>query len=106
LPKIKFIDHGGAEHWMDATVGQSLMQAAVNNGVDGIVADCGGNCSCATCHVYIEGTWPDLVSPASKEERDMIECALHVEEHSRLSCQILVTPALDGLIVRIPVSQT
>ena len=106
MPKITFIEHNGTEHLVDAAAGESLMRAAVDNRVDGIVADCGGNCSCATCHVYIEATWRERIPPASNEERDMIECALHVEEHSRLSCQILVTPALDGLIVRIPVSQT
>ena len=106
MPKIKFVEHSGQEHLVDAPVGQSVMQAASNNMVPGIVADCGGNRACATCHVYVDGPWRGYIPPASKEEREMIECALHVEENSRLSCQIYITPELDGLVVRIPVSQT
>lgn len=106
MPKIKFVEHSGREHLVDAPVGQSVMQAASNNMVPGIVADCGGNRACATCHVYVDGPWRGYIPPASKEEREMIECALHVEENSRLSCQIHITPELDGLVVRIPVSQT
>ena len=74
--------------------------------VPGIIADCGGNCACATCHVYIDEQWREHIPPASKEEREMIDCALHVEDNSRLSCQVHMTPELDGLVVRIPVSQT
>jgi ferredoxin, 2Fe-2S len=105
MPKITFIEFSGTEHRVDAEVGLSIMQAAVNNLVPGIIADCGGNCACATCHVYIGEPWRSRTNPPSKEEKDMIECALHVEEVSRLSCQVHVTPALDGLIVRLPESQ-
>lgn len=106
MPKIKFVEHSGQEHLVDATVGQSAMQAAVNNMVPGIVADCGGNCSCATCHVYVDDSWREHMPPASKEELEMLECALHVQNNSRLSCQVRITPELDGLVVWIPVSQT
>ena len=106
MPKIKFIEHSGHEHLVDAPVGQSVMQTAINNMVPGIIADCGGNCACATCHVYIDEQWREHIPPASKEEREMIDCALHVEDNSRLSCQVHMTPELDGLVVRIPVSQT
>lgn len=106
MPKITFIEFGGAVHHVDAEVGQSVMQAATNNLVPGIIADCGGNCACATCHVYIDEPWRSRATPPSKEEQEMIECALHVTEASRLSCQVHVTPGLDGLIVRLPESQT
>jgi len=106
MPKIKFVAHTGREHEVDAPVGQSVMQAALNNMVPGIIADCGGNCSCATCHVYIEAPWAQLTGQPSKEESDMIECALHTRPTSRLSCQINVTAGLDGLVVGLPESQT
>jgi len=106
MPKITFIEHSGTEHPVEAQVGQSVMQAATGNMVPGIIADCGGNCSCATCHVYVDASWRAHLPPASKEEREMIECALHVQEGSRLSCQLHITPELDGLIVRLPESQT
>jgi 2Fe-2S ferredoxin len=106
MPRITFVEHSGAEHEVEAQVGQSVMQAAVNNMVPGIIADCGGNCSCATCHVYVAEQWRGHVPQPSKEEREMIECALHVQENSRLSCQLHVTPEMDGLVVRLPESQT
>jgi 2Fe-2S ferredoxin len=82
------------------------MQAAVFNMVPGIVADCGGNCACATCHVYIAAPWRQRVPEPSTGEREMVECALFVREDSRLSCQVVVTPELDGAIVHLPASQT
>ena len=106
MPKIVFIEFNGTEHRIDALVGDSVMQAAANHMVPGIIADCGGNCACATCHVYIEEPWNERANPPSKEEKEMIECALHVTPASRLSCQVHVTAALDGLIVRLPESQT
>jgi ferredoxin, 2Fe-2S len=106
MPKIVFIEFNGAEHRVDAPIGDSVMQAATSHMVPGIVADCGGNCACATCHVYIEESWSTRTNPPSKEEKEMIECALHVTPASRLSCQVHVTPELDGLIVRLPESQT
>jgi 2Fe-2S ferredoxin len=106
MPKITFIEHSGTEHQVDAQVGQSVMQVATTNMVPGIIADCGGNCSCATCHVYVDETWRAHMPEASKDEKEMIDCALHVQENSRLSCQIHVTPELDGLVIRLPESQT
>lgn len=105
MPRITFIQSSGAERRIDATAGQSVMQAAVNYMVPGIIADCGGNCSCATCHVYVDPVWYARVPSPSTNERDMLECALDANETSRLSCQIAVTPELDGLIVRVPESQ-
>ena|ERR1035441_10015573 len=106
MPKIKFIEFNGTEHVVDARVGATIMQVATTHAVPGIVADCGGNCSCATCHVYIGKPWSSRIAPPTKEENDMIDCALHVNEESRLSCQIAVTEELDGLVVRMPESQT
>ena len=106
MPKITFIEFNGAEHVVEAGIGQSLMQAAANKMVPGILADCGGNCSCATCHVYIDERWSGRTVPPTKEEKDMLECALHVTGASRLSCQVNVTEGLDGLVVRLPESQT
>jgi Ferredoxin len=105
MPRITFIEHDGTEHRLDVATGQSVMQAAMSNNVPGIIADCGGSCSCATCHVYVDPGWRDRVQPPSSSEKDMVECALHVQETSRLSCQIKVVDELDGLVVRIPESQ-
>jgi 2Fe-2S ferredoxin len=105
MPRITFIQHDGPEHTLDIEVGQSVMQAAMSNSVPGIIADCGGSCSCATCHVYVDEGWRSRVPPPSASEKDMVECALHVQENSRLSCQIKVVDELDGLVVRIPESQ-
>ena len=106
MPKIRFVAHTGQEYEADAVVGQSVMQAALNGMIPGIIADCGGNCSCATCHVYVDTPWSERILPPSKEERDMIECALHTRSTSRLSCQIGVTAELEGLVVGLPESQT
>jgi 2Fe-2S ferredoxin len=105
MPRITFIQHDGTEHALDVVAGQSVMQAAVSNGVPGIIADCGGSCSCATCHVYVDEAWRSRLPVAEQAEKDMVECALHVQENSRLSCQIKVVEELDGLVVRIPESQ-
>jgi 2Fe-2S ferredoxin len=105
MPKIIFIEHDGSSKEVHAEVGQSAMQAAINNRVRGIIGDCGGACSCATCHGYVDEKWVAHVPPADSDEAAMLECAMHVQEHSRLTCQITVTPELDGLIIRLPVSQ-
>ena len=105
MPKITLIEHGGTAHHLDAPVGQSVMQIAMSNRVPGIIADCGGSCSCATCHVYVDPAWVERVPAASQAERDMLDCALHVKENSRLSCQIEITDALDGIVLTLPESQ-
>lgn len=87
---------------VDAPDGLSVMECARRANVPGIIAECGGACSCATCHVYIDAGWCDAVGPATGMERDMLEFADAVRENSRLSCQVKVTPALDGLTVRLP----
>jgi 2Fe-2S ferredoxin len=105
MAKITYIEHTGKEHVVDAPEGQSVMETAIKNAVPGIDADCGGACACATCHVYVDPNWCDAVGPASEMEQSMLDFANGVEPNSRLSCQIKVTSALDGLIVRLPESQ-
>ncbi len=102
---IKYIEHNGTEHEVHVENGLSVMQGAVDNMVDGIVAECGGACSCATCHCYVDEAWFDKVGAAKEVEQDMIECAAESKPTSRLSCQIKVTDELDGLVVHLPESQ-
>jgi 2Fe-2S ferredoxin len=100
--KILFIEHDGNEHPVKVSTGGTVMQAAVKNGVPGIDADCGGSCSCATCHVYIKEEWLDKVGQASPTEEAMLSLSSDRKDNSRLSCQIPVTEALDGLVVTTP----
>ena len=103
--RLTLIEHGGTPHEVSAPAGSSLMQAAVENGVDGILGECGGACSCATCHCYVEGEWVAKVNPAEELEKDMLDCVLEPTEFSRLSCQIIVTDEHDQLVVKMPESQ-
>ena len=106
VPKITFIEHNGTSHVVEATVGATLMQAAIDNMVPGIIGDCGGACSCATCHGYIEvNAAANSISPKDEMEETLLDGALHVQGNSRLTCQIRLVPENDGLIVRLPVSQ-
>ena len=105
MPKILFVSHDGKEMLVDAEVGRSLMQAALDNLVPGIVGDCGGCCTCATCHGYVDGAWVERVGPKSDDEEMMLQGAIDIAENSRLTCQIKVTPEMDGLVVRLPASQ-
>ena len=105
MARIKFIQIDGKEKEVVAKAGESVMRAAVDNGVEGIAAECGGCLSCATCHAYISEEWADRVPPPSEEEKVMIECAMGVQANSRLTCQLTVTDELDGLVVQIPPTQ-
>ena len=105
MPKITYIAFDGEETIIDAKEGMSVMQSAVNNGVDGIVAECGGACSCATCHVYVDEKWFDKLPEAQAMEKEMLDFVMSPQPTSRLSCQIKVTAELDGLIVNTPESQ-
>ena len=105
MPTIIFIDQDGNEREIDAEVGSTVMETAVNNDVPGILATCGGSCSCATCHVYVDESWIDKLPPPELEEEDMLDTAHDLQENSRLSCQIKVTDELDGLIVTTPPRQ-
>ena len=105
MPKITYIAFDGTETVVDAKEGMSVMQTAVNNGVDGIVAECGGACSCATCHVHVEEEWFDKLPEAQNMEKEMLDFVMSPQPTSRLSCQIKVTAELDGLVVHTPESQ-
>jgi len=105
MAKITYIEFNGAEHVLNIEPGSSVMQGAIANDVRGIIADCGGACSCATCHVYVDPAWVDKVGPKSPTEAALIEEVYDSQPNSRLSCQIQVTEALDGLVVRLPAKQ-
>jgi 2Fe-2S ferredoxin len=105
MPEITYIDAGGTSRSVEGDVGATVMETAIRNGVPGIVAECGGACACATCHVYVDEEWQSAVGPATPMEEDMLDFASDVRSNSRLSCQIRITPELDGLVVRTPVQQ-
>jgi ferredoxin, 2Fe-2S len=105
MPKIKYVEHNGKEHEIEVPNGWSVMEGAVKNLVPGIDADCGGACACATCHVYVDQAWLAKLTPKQDMEETMLDFAQDLEPNSRLSCQIKVTPELDGLVVRMPKSQ-
>jgi len=105
MVQITFIEVNGTRKTVEANVGDSVMRAGIDNGVEGIAAECGGCLSCATCHAYVGPDWADKLPPPSDEERIMIECALEVRPTSRLTCQLLVTDDVDGLVIEVPASQ-
>jgi 2Fe-2S ferredoxin len=105
MTKVTYIEHGGTEHAVDVPDGLSVMEGAVRYTVPGIDGDCGGACACATCHVYVEGGWAEKLPPMNDLERDMLDFAFDVQDNSRLACQIKVSPALEGLVVRTPARQ-
>ena len=105
MAKITYIDFGGTARTIEVRNGLSVMEGAVKNNVPGIDADCGGACACATCHVYVDEAFRELVGGPSAMEESMLDFAENVEPNSRLSCQIKVTDALDGLTVRTPENQ-
>ncbi|AKT37807.1 2Fe-2S iron-sulfur cluster-binding protein [Chondromyces crocatus] len=106
MPRIKFVMSSGAEHEVEAQEGTSVMQAAMDHLVPGMLAECGGYTNCATCHAYVDEAFVAKIPEPSEEERVMLDCAFHVRPNSRLACQVQVTPALEGLVVHLPVSQT
>jgi 2Fe-2S ferredoxin len=105
MPTIVFIEHDGEEREVRAEAGRSVMQAAVENAVPGIVADCGGSCSCGTCHGFVDPAWFAKIPPAGTAESALLEGLLELKPNSRLTCQITVTADIDGMIVRLPKSQ-
>ena len=107
MPNVNYISHTGQTTTIDVPNGSSVMEGAVKNGVDGIVAECGGACMCATCHVYVDETWLGRLDPIDEEQEEMLNAtAAERKSNSRLSCQISVRPEFDGLIVRMPDRQT
>src|SRR5690554_4834229 len=105
MPKITYIAFDGTQYDVDAPVGSTVMENAIKNMVPGIEAECGGACACATCHVYVEEEWMDVVGQPEAMEEDMLDFAYDVRPNSRLSCQIKVRDELDGLVVRVPEHQ-
>ena len=106
MAKIIYVAVDGSQRAIDGVVNDSVMSTAVKNGVDGILAECGGNCTCATCHVYVADEFLPLVGPPGDLEDDMLDLAVTDRRpNSRLSCQIKITEALDGLTVQLPLVQ-
>lgn len=106
MPTITYVQTDGTKKDIEVPAGKRIMQAAVGAGIDGIVAECGGQAMCATCHVYVDSSWLDKLSPVSDDEDEMLEDTTSVRTaESRLSCQIPVTDDLDGIIVRLPETQ-
>jgi|ERR1700722_8992710 len=105
MAKVTFITSEEVKHEVEIQSGFTLMEAALRNDVPGISADCGGACSCGTCHVYVAPEWLEAVGPRSDIEADMLEFTVGPQPNSRLSCQIKITDLLEGLTVRIPNTQ-
>ncbi|MET3353525.1 2Fe-2S iron-sulfur cluster-binding protein [Xanthobacter autotrophicus] len=105
MTRITFVTPAGQRIEIDAENGLSVMECARRANVPGIVAECGGACSCATCHVHVDPEWCAAAGEAAGMERDMLEFAEDVRDSSRLSCQVKVAPALDGLVVHLPAGQ-
>lgn len=106
MAKITYIEHDGTEHVVDVKPGLTVMEGARDNGVPGIEADCGGACACSTCHVYVDAAWVERIPAKDDMEEDMLDFAWQPDPAtSRLTCQIKVTEALDGLVVRMPERQ-
>ena len=105
MAKITYIDAAGVARTVDGEIGSTVMETAIKNGVPGIEAECGGACACSTCHVYVDEAWREKTGEPSPMEEDMLDFAYEVKPNSRLSCQIKVTEALDGLVVSTPERQ-
>jgi ferredoxin, 2Fe-2S len=105
MPQITYIEHDGTTHTVEAELGATVMETALRHGVSGIVAECGGSCTCATCLVHIDEAWAGKVGERTEEEEDQLDFAFDVRPNSRLSCQIKVTEELDGLVVHTPAYQ-
>lgn len=105
MPRITFIEHNGTTRTVEGESGSTVMETAIRNAVPGIEAECGGACACATCHVYVVEDWLAAVGKPAPMEEDMLDFAFDVRPNSRLSCQIKITDALDGLTVTTPARQ-
>jgi len=107
MPKVTYVEFNGTKHQVDVPVGENVMRGALYNSIPGIAGECGGACSCATCHCYVDDRWASKVGgPASDIEKDLLEAvASPAKSTSRLSCQIVITNDLDGLIVHLPEKQ-
>ena len=105
MAKITYIEHNGTNHTVDVQNGLTVMEGAVQNDIPGIDADCGGSMACATCHVYVKEDWFDRLPKKEDGEEDMLDMAFEPKKNSRLSCQLIVSDKLDGLVVNIPSKQ-
>jgi ferredoxin, 2Fe-2S len=105
MPKVTFITHDGEQYDVQAEAGTTLMHAAIDNSVPGIIAECGGACACGTCHCYVDESQIGLLPEPQQDEQDMIECVLDPQDNSRLSCQVVLTDEMDGLKVNLPEAQ-
>ena len=105
MPKITYIENSGKSQTIEVTNGLTVMEGAVQNDIPGIDADCGGGMACATCHVYVTEEWFDKLLKKEDGEEDMLDMAFEPKKNSRLSCQIIVSDELDGLIVSTPPKQ-
>ena len=106
MPKITYITHKDEKHTVEVQNGLTVMEGAVQNDIPGIDADCGGGMACATCHVYVNDKWFDKLTPKEDGEEDMLDMAFEPKKNSRLSCQIIISDELDGLIINIPSKQS
>ena len=106
MTKITYIEHNGTNHTIDVQNGLTVMEGAVQNNIPGIDADCGGSMACATCHVYVKEDWFDKINKKNEGEDDMLDQAYEPKKNSRLSCQIIVSDDLNGLVVDMPEKQT
>jgi 2Fe-2S ferredoxin len=106
MASVTYVDYQGTRQTLEVPTGDSVMQGAVSNLLPGIIGECGGALACATCHCYVDAAWADQVGPPSATEMEMLESAASpIKPGSRLSCQITMSPALDGLVVHLPESQ-
>lgn len=102
MPLIHFVEANGDAISVDVPLGETVMDGALSQGIGNILGVCGGACCCATCHCYVDAEWSEQIEPPSEEEQDGLDTVLDLRDNSRLSCQIVVTGALDGLVVYLP----
>lgn len=105
MPLINYIEANGKHHEIEVASGDTIMQGAVDNMIDSLLAECGGACACATCHCYVDEAWLDKIPAAADIEKDLLEAVLEPKDNSRLSCQIVVNDEMEGFTVRLPESQ-
>ncbi len=105
MAKITYIEHTNKKHIVEVPNNMSVMEGALQNNIPGIDADCGGSMACATCHVYIDKKWLDKLKKKDEGEEDMLDMAYQTNKYSRLSCQLIVSNELDGLILKMPSKQ-
>ena len=105
MTKITYIEHSGESHTIEVQNGLTVMEGAIQNNIPGIDADCGGSMACATCHVYVKEEWFNKLPKKEDGEEDMLDMAFEPKKNSRLSCQLMVTDQLEGLVVNLPEKQ-